>query len=292
MHRYLLHNDSVREASEKLVSPGQVGLLAGWGVFSTVRVSKGVLFAFERHFARMQRDARLMRVPFPSDIDWLRERLLKLIEANDAQNATLRVVVVRNKGGVWEGPGIERDFDLIAFTTGLADWGDGVKLGVVPQARHAESMFAGTKIDSWAQNLCWYEEAHERGLDEVVLLNERDEVSECTSANIFISAGNLVLTPPLTSGCLPGITRELILTEIRVPGIEVRERTILLSDLEAADEVFITSTTRDLLAVASVEGLTVQRKGTARKALQTAFSQYIEDYTVAKAGLQAAPAAL
>src|SRR3954454_21395097 len=117
LHRYALHNDDVREATEKMLAPGQVGVLSGWGVFSTLRVAKGSLFAFERHFARMKRDAALMHIPFPSDAEWMRERLLRLVDANNLQEATLRVVVVRNKGGIWQGPEIQRDFDMVAFTS-------------------------------------------------------------------------------------------------------------------------------------------------------------------------------
>ena len=283
MHRYILHNDSIREASEKVLSAGQVGFLNGWGVFSTIRVARGVLFEFERHFGRMKRDAHLMRVPFPADADWLEQRLLRLVERNEANCATLRVAVMRNHGGLFEGPNLELDFDVVAFTTGLNNWGSGVRLGVVPQARHAGSRFAGVKITSWSMNLAFHEEAHERGFDEVVLLNERGEVSECTSANIFIAEGSNVWTPPLDSGCLPGITRDLLLSEVRVPGIRVDEKTLLLGDLEAADEVFITSTTRDLLPVLSVEGIRVRRQGNCRDALQAAFSQHTEDYVCAHA---------
>src|SRR5712692_2699025 len=127
MHPFLLHNDEIRGAKEDLVSPGQVGLMNGWGVFSTIRVSDGVLFAFERHFARMSRDAERMRVPFPPGPGWMEQRLRKLILANHAQNATLRVIVVRNRGGVFEGPGVTRDFDLIAFTADLKAWGASAK---------------------------------------------------------------------------------------------------------------------------------------------------------------------
>jgi len=284
MHRFLLHNDDVRPAGERLVSPGQVGLLAGWGVFSTIRVAKGVLFAFERHFARMRKDAALLRVPFPGEMEWMRSRLMKLVDANKANEATLRVVVVRNKGGIWQGPEIDRDFDLIAFTTDLNNWGSGVKLGVVPQGRHAAATDAGTKVLSWGSNLRWYEEAHEKGFDEVILLNERDEVSECTSANIFISEGKQVWTPPLSAGCLPGVTRDLILNVVKASGIQVGERTLRLKDLESADEVFITSTTRELLPVIEVEGLKIRTQGSARMLLQAAFSQYVDDYVCALIG--------
>src|SRR5207247_2546216 len=164
--------------------------------------------------------------------------------------STMRVVVVRNRGGIWEAPDQTRSSDVIAFTSDIKDWGESVKLNYVRQARHAASVFAGTKILSWAMNLTWLEEAQSRGFDEVVLLNERGEVAECTSANLFAAKGGEVWTPPLSSGCLPGITRELLLTEVRAPGVNVTERTMTPADLEDADEVFITSTTRDLLPVA------------------------------------------
>src|SRR5258706_2655060 len=116
MHRFLLHNDEIRDAAAHGLSAGQVGLLSGWGVFSTLRVYDGVMFAWERHWERMRRDAERIRVPFPAEAQWLESRLQRLLEANQVQNATLRVVVVRNRGGIFEGPGLTRGLDLIAFT--------------------------------------------------------------------------------------------------------------------------------------------------------------------------------
>jgi len=281
MHRFLLHNDDLRDIGDPIVSPGQVGLMNGWGIFSTIRVQDGVMFAWERHWARMQRDAARMRVPFPDDAKSLEERLYRLIEKNHATNSTLRVVIVRNRGGMWEGPS-ERAFDTIAFTAPLKDWGDTVKLGVVPNARHAASEFAGTKYNSWSENLTRYERAHEQGFDEVVLLNERGEIAECTSANIFVASGDLVWTPPLSSGCLPGVTRALLLEEIRVPGILVLEKVLFPADLESADEVFITSTTRDLMPVALVEGLKIRQGRRVRDRLQQAFSAYTAAYVASR----------
>jgi len=274
MHRFLLHNEDILDAHQKSLSAGQVGFLNGWGVFSTLRVQEGVPFAFERHWERMQRDAARMHVPFPSDRDSVRARLLRLVEANSAWNATLRVAVVRNRGGLFEGPDLARDFELIAFTADINNWGTSVRLTVKPHGRHAQNEFAGTKVLSWAQNLTWYEEAHQRGFDEMILLNERGEVCECTSANLFIARGNEVFTPPLNSGCLPGVTRALLLEEIRVPGISAAEKTLLPKDLEDADQVFITSTTRDFLPVSHIEGLKVRSGGNVVAALTRAFEEY------------------
>lgn len=278
MHRYVLHNGEVQDAHAPSVSPGQVGFMNGWGVFSTLRVAEGVLFAYERHWARMQRDAVRMHVPFPADPEWLRSLLHRLIDANRASDATLRVVIVRNHGGAYEGPGLDRDFDLIAFTTGLTDWGSSVRLGIKPHARHAQCEFAGAKIMSWALNLTWYEEAHQRGFDEYILLNERGEVSECTSANVFALFGNNLYTPPLSSGCLAGITRELLLDEIRVPGLAIAEKTLLPSDLERADQVLITSSTRDVVPVREIDSLRIKSQGDAATLLRSAFTSYRKYY--------------
>src|SRR5712692_9678729 len=124
MHRLLLHNDELRDAGDCILSPGQVGLLNGWGVFSTLRVYDGVLFAWERHWARMQQDAGKIGVPFPREAGRLEEQLNRLVDANKAWNSTLRVVVIRNRGGMWEGPSITREFDVVAFTADLNSWGD------------------------------------------------------------------------------------------------------------------------------------------------------------------------
>jgi branched-chain amino acid aminotransferase len=287
MHRLLLHNEQILDTRAKTLSPGQTGLLNGWGVFSTIRVSGGVLFAFERHWRRMHQDAVHMHVPFPGDPEWMQSRLLKLVEANRAHNATLRVVVVRNRGGLYEGPDQDRDFDLIAFTTDINEWGNSVRLALKPNGRYAQSEFAGAKILSWAQNLTWYEEAHQRGFDEYVLLNERGEVSECTSANIFTVEGSIVFTPPLGSGCLPGVTRELLLDEIHVPGFQVHEKTLMPADLARADQVLITSSTRDLLPASYIEGLEVRNQSPAAQVLSQAFREYREAYVRQHTGQKA-----
>lgn len=278
MHRFVLHNEEIRDSSDKLLAPGQVGLLSGWGVFSTLRVAGGVLFAFERHWARMCKDAAALRVPMPPDPEAVRRKLRELVEANQVSEATLRVVVVRNTGGMWEGPGVGRASDLIALTSASKEWGTGVRLCYTPHARYAPGEFAGAKILSWAMNLTWLEKAQVRGFDETILLNDRGEVAECTSANLFVAQRDRVWTPPLSSGCLPGVTRDLLLHEIHVPGYTIAERALEPADLERADEVFITSTTRNLLPVVEIEGRAIRHSGSACAALRTAFAAYVEAY--------------
>lgn len=285
MHRLFLHNDEIRDAADLSISAGQTGFLTGWGVFSTIRVYDGVMFAWERHYARMKHDAAKMRVPFPQDPKWLEEKLYRLIAANSAQNATLRVNIVRNHGGLFQGHGQMPEFDVVGFTANVYQWGEDVRLGVIEHGRHAANEFAGVKYTSWAQNLTWYERCHEQGWDEVVLLNERGEVAECTSANIFVAQGGTVYTPPLSSGCLPGVTRAVLIEEIRpASGVRVLEKTLTPADLEAADEVFITSTTRELLPVVKIDGLAVKGGRAVCDQLVLELKQYVRTYLTSRKG--------
>jgi branched-chain amino acid aminotransferase len=279
VHRHLLHNGEIRDAGEPLLSPGQTGFMNGWGVFSTLRVADGVLFAFERHYERLRHDAALLRVPFSFSASELEKTLLSLVDANRAFNATLRVAVMRNRGGLFEGPQVARGADLVAFTADLTTWGEGVKLQYVPHGRHAAWPYAGTKVTSWAHNLTWYEQAHEDGFDEVILLNEHGQISECTSANVFIIQGGDVWTPPVaSSGCLPGVTRAVVLEELQLPGLTTGERELTPSDLEESDQVFITSTTRDLIPVLEIDGYRLRQDPQTLQRLNDAFAEYRAQY--------------
>ena len=274
IHSLICHNGQIIPATEAFGHAGQVGLLSGWGVFSTLRMMQGIPFAFDRHWQRLSRDAKLLNVKLPQDPARVEADLRRLAAANHAPGSTLRLVIVRNGGGMWTGPGSGEESDTIAMTADSKDWGGSARLMVQPNGRFAAGEFAGAKVLSWAHNLTWAERATLGGYDEAILLNEHGRVSECTSANIFAAFGNEMLTPPLSDGCLPGITREVLLGEIHLPGIRVLERGLTLDDLYRADEVCITSTTRDLLSVREIAGRPLRPTGDLRARLTTAFREF------------------
>jgi branched-chain amino acid aminotransferase len=274
IHSHFLHNGEIKNSSAPSLNPGQLGLLSGWGVFSTLRVADGGLFAWDRHWARMSRDARLLNVAMPADRDLVEADLLRLLEANAANNSTLRIAVVRNGGGLWQGASNAAPSDLIALTAPAKSWGESVRLSIQPDGRFAAGEFTTAKILSWAPNLRWVERAQEQGFDEVILLNEHGRVAECTSANIFAVFGEKIVTPPVAEGCLPGITREVLLEEVRVPGLHMTENSLTLDDLYRADEVLITSTTRGLLPVRAIAGENLNRNHAASLRLSASFQAF------------------
>jgi len=286
MHPFVLLNEEILPADQTMLKPGQLGLLAGWGVFTTLRIYRGVPFEFERHWARMQRDAALIHIPFDFDSVGVRRKLLELIAQNESFEASMRVCIVRSEGGVFAGPSLGNSSDLVAFSVPVKDWASTTALSVTPQGRHAASPFRGTKTLSWAHNLTMAETAHQAGFGETILLNERDEVAECTSANIFAVIDGQAYTPPLDSGPLPGVTREVMLEELEPP---VQERVLLLEDLYDAEEVFITSSTRELMPVERIgdQVLRAGEKGEwpAMRAIRERLRGYIAAYTDANGGV-------
>jgi branched-chain amino acid aminotransferase len=283
IHRFVCHNHQVLPIEQVRLSPGQAGLLNGWGLFTTIRVVEGVPFAFERHWKRLQHDAERTRCPFPFGQDAVLARLGEVLRANQVREGCARIYIVNNQAGFWRSAEDLPQADLIIYTSGLPSYHEPARLAVRAQGRHAASPLAGVKVTSWLNNVWSLEEAQKAGFDEVLLLNERGEVAECTAANIFCVRGERVTTPPLSAGCLEGVTRAVLLEMGAAAGAPVEERTLLPEDLYVAEEVFISSTNRNLLAVGEIDGRKIAAApGLITQKLEKAFAAYVQRYVEAR----------
>ena len=279
IHRLIFHNDRIVATDEARLSPAQAGLLNGWGLFTTMRIFQGVAFAYERHWRRLEKDAARIRMPFRFDPDEVRSRLNDLLAANQVTEGTARIYLILNRVGFWQGEDAFPEVDLILCTAGLPPHADSARLGVAEHGRHAASPLAGVKTTSWLNNVWQLAEAQKAGWTEVILLNERGEVAECTSANIFCVKGGEVLTPPLSSGCLEGVTRSVLFEIAARAGVPVAEKTLSLDALYAADEVFITSTNRTLLGVSEIAAHRYSvTMGPLVQKLERTFDSYVREY--------------
>lgn len=279
IHRFVFHNGKLFPIEDVRLSPGQGGLLCGWGLFTTIRIVEGVPFAFERHWQRLQRDSRKTHCPLPFDEDAVRADLRRVLDANKVHEGCARIYAIYNQTGFWRSAEHFPQADLLICSSDLPAHRELVRLGLREHARHAASPLAGVKVISWLNNVWNLYEAQQAGFDEVVLLNERGEVAECTAANIFCARGGVVLTPPLSSGCLAGITRSVMLEIATGAGVPIEERTLFVDDLDAADEVFITSTNRNLVGVSEIRGRAAGRgPRVLMEKLYNAFDKYTRAY--------------
>jgi branched-chain amino acid aminotransferase len=283
IHRFIYHNDLLSPVEEVRLSPGQAGLLNGWGLFTTIRIVTGIPFAFERHWKRLVRDAERTHCPFPFNAEAVRAKLDELLSANQVREGCARIYAIYNQVGFWRSDENFPRVDLILYSSDLPAYREPVKLGLRENGRHAASPLAGVKVTSWLNNVWNLYEAQQAGFDEVVMLNERGEVAECTAANIFCVRGGRVYTPPLASGCLEGVTRAVLLEIGARAGAPVEERTLLPEDLYLADEVFISSTNRSMLGVSEINGhRIVSAPGPVTLKLEKAFAEYVREYIEAR----------
>jgi branched-chain amino acid aminotransferase len=283
IHRFVFHNDGLLPIEQVRLSPGQAGLLSGWGLFTTVRVVEGVPFGFERHWERLERDAGRTHCPFPFEQEAVRARMAEVLRANEVQEGCARIYAIYNQVGFWRSNEKFPKVDLLIYSADLPSYREPVRLSLREHGRHAASPLAGVKVTAWLNNVWNLHEAEQAGFDEVVLLNERGEVAECTAANIFCVRDGRVTTPPLAAGCLPGITRGVLLEIGARAGAPVEERTLLPEDLYSAGEVFISSTNRGMLAVSEINGRKIAvAPGPVTQKLEKALAAYVREYVEAR----------
>lgn len=276
IHRWVSHNGSLLPIEQVRLSPGQAGLLNGWGLFTTLRIWEGEPFAYERHWRRLMKDAAKVHLPVAAEPEQVRADLRAVLRKNDVQEGCARIYFVFNTAGFWRSDEPMPPVDVILYSAPLPAYREPARLGLREHGRHAASPLAGVKTTAWLNNVWNLHEAQQKGYDEVVLLNERGEVAECTAANIFCVKGGKAVTPPLDSGCLEGVTRGVLLEVGAAAGVAVEERVVRPGDLFAADEVFITSTNRSLLPVGEIAGNRIPvAPGPVTKKLEQAFNDFV-----------------
>jgi branched-chain amino acid aminotransferase len=265
IHRVVFHNSRMLDVEDVRLSPGQSGLMCGWGLFTTMRIIEAIPFAFERHWKRLSRDAQRIHCPFPYSEETVHCQLSEVLRANHVREGCARIYIIYNQVGFWRSDEELPAADLLICSADLPPHREPVRLALREHGRHAASPLSGVKVTSW-------------------LNNERGEVAECTAANIFCVRESRVFTPPLSSGCLEGVTRGIVLGIGAGLGVPVEERTLRPEDLYSADGVFISSTNRGMIAAGEING---HRIATAPlpmvQKLEKAFSAYVREYVESRA---------
>lgn len=209
----------LHDATTPLLSAVDHGVTVGDGVFETCGVVRGEAFALTRHLARLVRSARGLGLEDP-DLDAVRAGVAAVLaERRDA--GRVRITVTAGLGPLGSGrtPGAQ----TVLVVAGPAAPPAPVRLARVPWTRNERSAVAGLKTTSYAENVVALAAAARQGADEAVLANTRDALCEGTGSNVFVERGGELVTPPLSSGCLAGITRELVLEWSATAGLPVRE---------------------------------------------------------------------
>jgi branched-chain amino acid aminotransferase len=233
---------------EAKISVFDHGLVTGDGVFETVKVTEGTPFALTRHLLRLGRSAAGLGMPAP-DLDQIRAGALAVIDASPRMpRARMRITATAGIAPL----GSQRGKSPITAIVALAEQeppAASVDVVVAPWRRNEEGALAGLKTTSYADNVRALAYATERGGDEAIFANVAGNLCEGTGTNVFVAMGGRLITPPLSAGCLAGVTRALV-----IEWVGAAEDDLPLDDLSNADEAFLTGTTRDVQPIRHVNG--------------------------------------
>ncbi|WP_030343932.1 aminotransferase class IV [Streptomyces sp. NRRL S-1022] len=232
----------LRDLRSARVSALDHGLTVGDGVFETVKAVDGAPFALTRHLDRLTRSARGLGLPDP-DHDEVRRACTAVLAADPVLLGRLRITYTGGHGPLGTGRG-ENGPTLMVAVGETSRRPDSTAVITVPWTRNERGALAGVKSTSYAENIVALARAHQNGASEALFGNTVGRLCEGTGSNVFVVLDGEVHTPPVTSGCLPGVTRALV-----IEWTGAKETDLPLDVLRRADEIFLTSTLRDVQAV-------------------------------------------
>ena len=228
------------------------------GVFETMRVYDGVVFRLSAHLERLARATAALAIPLPAGV---RDAVLAAVAEAARDGVSVRVTVSRGVGPAGAAPPIDPPARATVVVTvapaphfPASLYERGLSAHVASGRRNEHAMTAGLKTLAYTDAVAALIEARRAGADDALFLDTAGHCSEGASSNLFVWTGDALLTPPLTCGALPGITRDAVLALARAGGLAVVERAFPLAELRGAREAFLTSSLRELAPLVVVGG--------------------------------------
>jgi branched-chain amino acid aminotransferase len=285
-------NGKIAPADQAVVPVYDHGFVYGEGVYETMRTYNRVPFLYDRHMRRLRQSSERIALDVPFDdstmLGWIDQTF---DAAGDLSEAYVRILHTRGVGDLsydlksTPAPTtviIVKPFE--AYPARVYD--DGIRIALVDMLRnHPRSVNPIIKSNNLMNNALAMQMAYRSGAEEALMCNYRGELTECSQSNFFLVRKGAALTPKSEAGLLEGITRAFLFELGKELGIDVREETLTPKDLDTADEMFITSTTRELSPVVSVDGRPVAsgKPGPVTKKLTALYQQRAEELTRALA---------
>ncbi|MDP3983995.1 MAG: branched-chain amino acid transaminase [Acidimicrobiia bacterium] len=237
----------------------------GTGVFEGIRAYEtpdgAAIFRLREHIARLHRSARAYGIPVDRPVDELMEVCRQIITANDLESGYIRPLIYYELGAIGLNPAAARVRTMIAAWRWGAYLGDegvekGIRVRVSSWRRIHQSSFipVAKGTGQYLNSVLAKQEALATGYDEALLLNMDGNVSEGSGENLFLVRDGVVMTPPISSGILDGITRASVMELLGSDGTEIREAVLTRGDLYNADEMFFTGTAAEVTPIREVDG--------------------------------------
>lgn len=276
-------NGKLIPAKEAVVSVFDHGFLYGDGIYETMRVYDRVVFMLDEHLIRLYRSASLIGLTIPLDADSLKRSIHETLVANSLKNAYIRLTISRGYGPIGLDPDLCPKPTVVIITQEMKDYPrsfyeNGISL-IIPETRRnfREAINPQIKSLNFLNNILAKIEAKKKSAYDAIMLNAYGKLTEGTISNIFFCKNGILCTPSLECGILNGITRAVVINLAGRDGLKVEEGEFTKEDLCSSEEVFITSTTLEIMPVSKVDD---QRYtvGNITKLLHKAYRKEVRAY--------------
>lgn len=271
---YLALNGTILAEQEARISPLDRGFLYGDGLFETLKAEPGRVHFLARHLDRLARGCRTLGIPYPGDTDF-RGLILELLDRNGIRSqAAVKILVTRgtHRGPLTFEPCGPPTVAVFArpYTPPNAErWVTGLSLSLEREIlENPSSGICGFKTLNYLPFLLALDRAHRRGFDDAALLNDRGEICECATSNLFLFRDGRLQTPDEACGLLPGILRQAVLECMTAGGEPVEEVRIGPEELLQSDEIFVTNSLVEILPVGRIEGKVFAQRSRTRAVLE------------------------
>ncbi|MGN7855220.1 branched-chain-amino-acid transaminase [Bacillus altitudinis] len=258
--QWIFLNDELVKKEDAKISVYDHGFLYGDGVFEGIRVYNGNIFRMKEHLDRLYDSARSIMLNIPYSLEELTEKMIHTVERNGLKDAYIRLVVSRGAGDLGLDPNNCGRANTVIIVEPLAIfpkhlYETGIDIVTVPTRRNRPDVLSPkVKSLNYLNNILVRIEAHMAGVSEALMLNDQGYVAEGSADNVFIYKKGKLYTPPGYIGALEGITRNAIMEIAEDLGYEVKEEPFTRHDVYTAEEVFLTGTAAEVIAVVKVDG--------------------------------------
>ena len=257
----IILNGKIHPAGQPLLLPDNKGYRYGDGIFETIRIIQGKILFEQAHFDRFFNSLATLEMQLPRLVtqSTLRVSILRLAEKNNASElGRVRLSAFRGNGGLLEGSD-EAHYLLEAWplAPSQTEWNvNGLTIGIFPNARKSCDPYAAIKSANFLPYTLAGRYAKTRKWNDALVLNTSGRIADSTIANIFIVSDEVVVTPPISEGCIEGVMRNFVIAWCRKNGLKVEEKAVTIGDLHSAGEVFLTNVIRGIRWVKEADGHT------------------------------------
>jgi len=282
MEETIFLNGHLLARSQARISPFDHGFLYGYGLYETIRCYNGTIFRLDRHLERLQKSSELLGLYTKLSTLDIEKACYDLLKINKLVDARIRITISAGTGDIVPNPQTCDQPTVFIVARKIIPvpaevYQRGYKVVISSYRRNSQSPLSQIKSTCCLENVLALQEAKGKGADDALLLNEKGMLAEGSTSNIFLVKDEILITPTIESGVLPGITRDAVLELAQSIGVKAVQKEVRLSEITEADELFRTSSILEIMPLIYIDGKPIRdgKPGSITGKIMSAYTKLV-----------------